>query len=387
MSQGTDAVGHDWERLRRTALVAGLGGLVLCGVVALFSPSRFFRAYLVAYNFWLGVTLGCLVILMLQHLTGGAWGILLRRVLESASRTLLLLVVLFLPLLTGLARLYAWVAPESDAEPLEEFKREYLNVPAFLARAAVYFAIWLTLSRFLNKWSTRQDSRGAPAGKLQPFSALGLVLYGATITFAAVDWVMSLEPDWYSTIYPLLFAVGQLLGGVSFAVAVVLLLATRPPLADVIRPQHMRDLGNLLLLFVMFWAYLSFSQFLLIWAENLPEEIPWYVRRMQGGWEWVGVLLLAFQFGVPFLLLLFREVKHSPRALGIVAVLVLAMHFLDLVWWVEPAFGGVSLYVFLDVAALIGVGGIWTWWFLGQLTQRPLLPGPLPEALAHESGT
>jgi hypothetical protein len=230
------------------------------------------------------------------------------------------------------------------------------------------------------------------ARRFRLLSAPGLILYGLTITFASIDWVMSLEPNWFSTIYPVLFAVGQALQGMAFAVAMLVLLATRPPLSGVIRPAHRRDLGNLLLMFVMFWAYLSFSQLLLIWAENLPEEIPWYLRRLRDGWQWVALLLILFQFGLPFLLLLSRDVKENPRGLAAVAVLVLGMRFLDVFWWVEAAFaGGMSFYWLLDVAALVGLGGIWVWWFLGQLKQRPLLPlhDPylpeyLPEAIRHE---
>src|SRR5262249_54611005 len=214
---------------------------------------------------------------------------------------------------------------------------------------------WLTISYFLNKWSAQQDQAADPdlPRRFRLLSAAGLVLYGLTITFASIDWVMSLEPHWFSTIYPVLFAVGQALEGMAFAVAVLILLAARPPLSEVIRPAHRRDLGNLLLMFVMFWAYLSFSQFLLIWAENLPEEIPWYLRRVRGGWQWVAVLLILFQFGLPFLLLLSRDVKETPRSLAAVAVLVLGMRFLDVLWWVEAAFeGGMSFYRLLDVTAL-----------------------------------
>jgi hypothetical protein len=386
---------QEWDRLQRGALIAGVAGLILCLVGALFSPDHFFRSYLVALNFWLGIALGCLVILMLQYLTGGAWGILLRRVLEAGTRTLLLLALLFMPLLVGLPLLYGLTRPEDVAqEPDMAFKRFYLGVPFFVARAIVYFAIWLGFSYFLNKWSAEQDKTACPdlPRRLRLLSAPGLVLYGLTITFASIDWVMSLEPLWFSTIYPVLFAVGQALEGMAFAVAVVILLAARPPLSGLIQSAHRRDLGNLLLMFVMFWAYMSFSQFLLIWAENLPEEIPWYLRRTRDGWQWVAILLILFQFGLPFLLLLSRDIKENPRSLAAVAVLVLAMRFLDVFWWVEAAFaGGMSFYWLLDLAAVVGLGGIWVWWFVWQLRQRPLLPlhDPyqaeyLPEVICHE---
>ena len=212
--------------------------------------------------------------------------------------------------------------------------------------------------------------------------------YALTITFASIDWVMSLEPDWYSTIYPLMFAVGQLLNGFAFALTVLLLLADRPPFAGALRPRHLRDFGSLLLTFVIFWAYMSFSQFLLIWVGNLPEEIPWYLRRSREGWQYVVMVIAVCHFGLPFLLLL-RDVKEHRRRLLAVAVGLLAMRFLDMFWWVEPAFNheGQHFFWLLDVSAWVGIGGLYVWWFLGQLRSRTLLPFKDPnlaEALHHE---
>ena len=346
-------------------------------VGALLSPAHFFRAYLVAYNFWLGVALGCLVLLMVQHLTGGAWGLLLRRVLEAGARTLLPLAVLFVPLFFGSERLYPWAQPEAVWDEAIQHKYAYLNVPWFAGRAVIYFAVWLTLAFLLDRWSVLQDREATP-GEARHFRALsgpGLLLYGLTVTFASIDWVMSLEPHWASTIYPVLFAIGQVLEGIAFAIGVLVLFSPRPPLANIVRAEHWRDLGNLLLTFVMLWAYMSFSQFLLIWADNLPEETPWYLRRLRGGWEWVAVLLLLFQFAFPFLMLLFRDIKENPRRLAGVALLVLVMRFVDIVWWIEAAFpGDMSFWLMLDVAALVGLGGVWLWCFLWTLSRRPLLP-------------
>jgi hypothetical protein len=273
--------------------------------------------------------------------------------------------------------LYAWAQPSAAWDEALRHKAVYLNVPGFAVRAVVYFAIWLALAFVLDRWSARQDQGAGPdlSRRFRVLSGPGLVLYGGTITFASIDWVMSLEPHWWSTIYPILFAVGQALQGMAFGVAALVLLSQRPPLSDVVRRDHRRDLGNLLLTFVMLWAYMGFSQFLLIWADNLPEEIPWYLRRLRGGWEWVAVLLLIFQFGFPFLALLFRDVKDDGRRLAAVAVLVLVMRFVDIVWWVEAAFpDGMSVWLLLDVAALVGVGGVWLWCFLWTLGRRPLLP-------------
>jgi hypothetical protein len=396
MSTAEVSTGPHWDRLQRGALIVGVVGLLLCAVGALVSPEHFFRSYLTAYNFWLAVGLGCLVVLMIQHLTGGAWGILLRRVLESGSRTLLPSALFIVPLLFGLRWLYEWANPDPNAldEDLKH-KSTYLNVPFFSVRIVIYFVVWLVIAGILNRWSRMQDDGAPPLSEERHFRLLsgpGLVLYGLTITFASIDWVMSLEPRWWSTMYPPLFGAGQVLEGVAFAVIVLILLSEYPPLSAIVRPVHLRDLGNLLLTFVMIWAYLSFSQFLLIWAENMPEETPWYLKRLRGGYEWVALLLVLFQFAIPFVFLLFRDIKENRRKLLAVAVLVLVMRFVDLYWWIEAAFpGGMSFYGFLDVAAVVGLGGLWLWWFLRELRKRPLLPlhDPymaeyLPEAVRHD---
>jgi hypothetical protein len=390
----------EWDRWQhRAAIVAvsGCAAFVVIGLLLYFlgglrGPLQFFLSYLVAYNFWLGVALGSLVVLMLQYVTGGAWGFAIRRVLESGTRTLLLLAVLFIPILVGTRFTYEWAQPDlvAASENLRH-KQQYLNVPFFIIRAIFYFAVWLGLTFYLNRWSASWDREEHP-GSPRRFRVLcgpGLVLYGLTITFASIDWVMSLEPDWYSTIYPVLFGLNQVLAAFAFAIAVFVVLAVRRPLFDVIHPGLLRDLGNMLLAFVMFWAYLAISQFLLIWIADLPEEIPWYLRRTRGGWQWLGILLILAHFAVPFVLLLSRDIKENRRTLIYVALLILVMRFLDLLWWIEPAYPHPRQYFFwlLDVAALVGLGGVWSWWFIRQLQRRPLLPmhGPfLAEAMPND---
>jgi hypothetical protein len=312
--------------------------------------------------------------------------VLLRRVLESGTSTLLLLAFLFLPLLAGLFlghnSLYVWARPPEvlSAVLQEELhaKADYLNVPFFILRTVAYFACWLLLAYFLNRWSAARERTDTPRLRLLPgrLSGPGLIAYALTITFASVDWVMSLEPAWYSTIYPVLYAVGQILTAFAFAVCVVIFLALRGPLEGVVRREHLRDLGGLLLAFILFWAYMQLSQFLLIWIGNLPEEIPWYLRRTRGGWQWVALLLVLFHFALPFLLLLFRDVKENGRRLAAVAGGLFVLRFLDVLWWIEPAYPheGQYLYWLLDIAAVVAVGGVWLWWFLAQLRSRPLLP-------------
>jgi hypothetical protein len=379
-----------WERLQLRVFLVGVVALALCGLGAIFNPGQFFRSYLLAYLFCTGIALGCLAIVMLQHITGGAWGLVIRRLLESATRTLPLLAIGFVPLAFGLPYLYIWARPEAVAEdPTLQHKALYLNVPFFLVRTAGYFAIWLGLMFFLNRWSREEDRTNDPnlPRRFRLLAAPGLGLYGLTITFAAIDWVMSLEPHWYSTIYGVLFGTSQALAAFSFVIAALVLLSLRPPLAGVLTTGHFRDLGNLLLAFVMLWAYMSFSQFMLIWSGNLTEEIPYYLNRVQGGWSLVAVLLAVGQFALPFLLLLSRDVKRNVRVLASVAGLVLFMQFVHLFWLIGPATPEAPLQVhWMDLAALLGVGGVWLAVFLWQLQRWPLLPvhAHLEEAHHHE---
>ncbi len=367
-----------WPRIQRGAVLAMIVSAVPIAWGALTSPEHFFRGYLVGCLFWLGITLGCMVLLMVQYLTGGAWGILLRRILEAAVATLPLVLLLFVPLAFGVERIYPWAHSAVSSKTAEVLdKSDYLNVPFFLVRAGVYFLLWNVFSGILRIWSIRQEqgrSQG-PSRAIRLVSAWGLVAYGLSITFASIDWIMSLEPNWYSTIYPPLFAVAQILSGMAFATVMLSMLAGAEPIGSVARPNHWRDLGNLLLAFVMCWAYLSFSQFLLIWVENLPEEIPWYLLRTRGGWQWIAMTLVVLQFAIPFLFLLSRDVKENPRRLAAIAGLVLVLQFVNLYWSVEAAFpDGVGWYWIVDLGAWIGLGGLWMWWFVRKLKARSLLP-------------
>jgi hypothetical protein len=384
--------GHVLVRIQRPALVIGVVGLALSAIGIGLDARQFFQSYLVAYLFWLGITLGSLPILMLQYITGGAWGAVLRRILESATRTLPLLLIFFVPLLFGLTSLYEWARPEAVAhDPMLQHKQRYLNLPFFLMRAAVYFAIWLVVMWFLNRWSAVQDDDGDPAvaRRLEYLSRGGLLLYALTMTFASIDWVMSLEPHWFSTIYGILFIGGQVLAAFAFAIPVAALIADRPPLSDVIGAEQFHDLGKLLLAFIMLWAYFAFSQFLIIWSGNLPEETPWYLNRLRGGWEWIGIALIALHFALPFAVLLSRDMKRNARRLALVACGVIVMRAIDLFWLVSPAFESEGLRVhWLDLTTFVGVGGIWLTVFIWQLRARPLLPLHDPSLeLAVSEGT
>ena len=371
------------ERFRRACLIAGIIGLVFCVVGAVFSRQQFFQSYLFAYIFWLGIALGCLAIVMLHNLSGGAWGVVIRRVLESGMMTLPLMALLFVPLLFGLPRLYEWARPEVLADdPLLRHKSAYLNVPFFIVRAAIYFLVWSGAAALLARRSGEQD-RADPQmiARQRRVSGPGLVLFGLTITFASIDWLMSLEAHWYSTIYGVHFLGGHVLA--AFAFAILLAVRLRASNAGALQQGQLLDLGNLLLAFVMLWAYFSYSQWIVIWSGNLPEEISWYLRRNRGGWQWLITALILFHFFVPFALLLVRAFKRRGAVLCAIAAAILFMRLLDIFWYTAPAFHPGSFYLhWMDIAAPIGLGGIWLAVFFFYLGRRP--PLPLSDAYPRE---
>ncbi len=380
------------DRLQRLALIAGGLGAVACVVGLLLSRPYFFRAWLVGWVFWVGVSLGCLAISLLHHLSRGAWGLVIRRVLEAASRTLPLLLVLAIPLLFGLQDLYVWARPEAvQADPLLQAKAPYLNVWGFVIRLVIYFLIWGGIAYVISGMSRRQDGEADPSGitrRMQVLAAPGLAAYCLAVTFAAVDWLMSLQPKWFSTIYGVYLMGSQGLAALAFLITFALWLSRREPMAKVLQPRHFHDWGKLFFAFVMLWAYFSFSQFLIIWAGNLPEEIAFYVPRMRGFWGGVFLVIALFHFMLPFLLLLSRDLKRNARRLVVVASLMLVMRWVELVWQVEPAFHNDHNpgFYWLYLAAPVAVGGVWFYTFLRELKKRPLLPinDPyLPEAIAH----
>lgn len=379
--------------VRTRALTIGVLGSGVAIALGFADPAQFFPSYLLAFVYWFGIALGALALLMLQHLTGGAWGVMIRRPLEAATRTLPLMAVMFVPLAFGLSHLYPWAdTPAVLADAVLRGKAAYLNVPFFLARAAIYFAVWIGLAGLLSRWSRGQDRTADPrfADRMRKLSGAGLVLWGVTLTFASIDWLMSLEPHWFSTIFGILMMGGMGLGAMAFAIIVLRALSAVEPIAGVVRPSHFHDLGNLLLAFVVLWAYFSFSQLLIIWAGNLPEEIPWYLHRIQGSWSAIAGVVAVFYFAVPFILLLSRRTKRHAPALALVAGGVLAARLVDLFYLIAPEFSKQGFRVHaLDLAALVGVGGLWVACFVWQLAGRPLLPLNDPElesAIAAEHG-
>lgn len=372
------ALSSRFERWQQMALGVGVIGLLVGGAGAFLGLEQFLRSYLFGYLFWVGITLGCLALMLLQYLVRGSWGIPIQRLLEAGARTLPLMALLFIPILLSLPVLYEWARPQAvAADAVLQAKQPYLNVPFFIARAVVYFVLWGGIVYLLTRraWAVEQSADPEAVSGLRTASALSLLLFSLTATFAFVDWAMSLEPRWYSTIYSALVVVGGVVGAFALVILVALRLARREPLASAITPRTLNDLGALLLALVVLWAYLAFSQFFLIWAGNLSEEVPWYLRRLQGGWEWVALLVAIIHFALPFFLLLARDMKRDARVLSGVAALLVVAELIDVFWLITPAFHETQFALhWLDLVAPVAIGGLWAAMFLWQARQRPLLP-------------
>jgi hypothetical protein len=373
---------------RKRALYIGGAGLVLSAIGFFFDHNQFYRSYLWSYVYVVALAVGSLAWLMLQFVTGGNWGLVIRRPCEAAARTLPLVVALFLPVLIGINNLYPWAHPRHTDENLIH-KAPYLNTPFFLIRAAIYFGGWMLLSWILNRNSAIEDERGHDVvhGKFGRASAPGLIFWALSVTFMSIDWVMSVDPKWFSTIFGMLFMASQGLTSMAFLITLMVVLSYRRPMSEVLTARHLHDLGKLLLALVMVWAYFSFSQFLIIWAGNLPEEIPWYLIRLNNGWGYVALLLVFGHFALPFALLLSRDLKRNFRLLRGIAIFILCIRCVDLFWMVTPFYRTKSFGIsWMDFTAPAGLIGIWVWYFLGQLEKRPLMPLNAPhleEALEH----
>jgi hypothetical protein len=386
------------SRFQTRAFGVGAVALVLSIYGAIHSPETFFPSYLMSFLLVLGLALGSLGLVMLQHLTAGHWGIIIRRPLESATRTLPLLVVAFLPIaFFGMRYLYSghgdekgWLnAPASGKGALSAFQKSYLTHSGYLIRAVIYFAVWLALMFIFNVWSKQQDINRTDRALRQRFKILagpGIILYVFAMSFAAIDWVMSISPHWASTIYGFIFVGAQLISSMSFMIAVVVLLAGTEPLAGILQPRHLHDLGKLLLAFVMLWAYFDFSQLLIVWSGNQPEEISFYRTRLYGEWGVVAVIVVVFHFFVPFFLLLSQDLKRRAQIISKIAVWLILMRLVDLFWMTRPEFTSSAVPSWLDLVLPIALGGLWLGFFAFNLKQCPLLPlgdPKLEEAIAQ----
>ncbi len=369
------------ERLQRRALMIGVIGAGACILGAASHPHEFMRSYLVGYMLGLGLSLGSLGLLMVQYLTKGNWGFLIRRQLEAGSRLLPLIAVLFLPIAVWNHAIYPWADKSKlSAEDLAQFKMQaYLTPKFFIIRAVIYFAVWITIAYFLNKWGKEQDQEDAPdlprSRRYQKLCAPGLVIFCITVTLAVIDWIMSLDIHWYSTMYGLIFIDGQGLIAMCFIIMMTAALFKYRPMSQVLVPQTLHDLGNLTLAMVMLFAYFSFSQFLIIWSGNLPEEIHWYVDRLRGNWGAVALAIVLFHFAIPFFLLLHKPIKRNLKTLLPIVMILFAARYIDLLWYIAPNFkDSRGSFSWMDLASPIAVIGLWIAAFCWQLRSRPLFP-------------
>jgi hypothetical protein len=379
------------NRVQRGGWLVGGVALLLAMIGAMYSPDKFYQSYLFSYLLVLGLTLGSLGLLMLQHLTGGGWGIVIRRPLEAAAQNIWLVFLMFVPVVLGMNSLYgAWLDPERrKAALLSPLQQWYLTHSGFLIRAVIYFAIWFALMWFFNSWSRKQDVDQEDRSLRLHFKLAagpGIIFYVVAMTFASIDWVMSLSPHWASTIYGFIFVGGQAVSAMALMIAVVVLLSGAEPFSVVLQKRHLHDLGKLLFAFNMLWAYFDFSQLLIVWSGNQPEEISFYRTRLYGGWGVVAVVVVVFTFGLPFLILLSQRVKREPKLISLVAVWILIFRLVDLYWMTRPEFTRSAWPHWLDFVLPVALVGLWIGFFAMNLKRRPILPlgdPKLQEVLAH----
>ena len=393
----------DLAKYRNIALGVGGIALIIWAAGTYFNVEQGLRSWLLGFIFWGGISIGGLGIIMLQYLTGGAWGVVIRRIVEAASRVLPLVFILWLPLAFGVSSLYEWThLPPDDFTMLQ---RGAFQTPTWwIVRGVVYFLILGGLAYLLNNWSARQDKSADYEeaamwlGKATKLSGPATVIYVIIITFATVDWVMSLDPHWFSTIWGLLFVVGWALSTLCFSILIFAIVGGVPPMNRVLGRRHLHDIGKLILAFVMVWAYFNFSQLLIIYSGNIPEETTWYLDRMSVGWFWVGVILVLLHFAFPFVFLFRQDWKKNIRTIGFISLFILVMRLVDMFFLISPnpriATHGESLplslsFSWMDIVAPVAIGGIWLWYFFGQLMSRPLVPVMDPfleNAIEHGHG-
>ncbi len=369
------------DRMSRNGMILGGFGAAVTAWGFFAARETFFQSYLIGYMYWMYITLGALALLMVQHLSGGAWGIVSRRVFEAAVRTLPVMAVLFLPIAFNLTHLYEWARPEALNDPAIQVKAAYLNPSFFFARAIGYFVIWIGLGFTLSGWGTTQDESaavipGPQDRKFRVMSGFGLVLFMLTVTFMSVDWMMSLDPRWTSTIFGVLFVGGAGLSALAFTVVVLSTLAETQPMSSLMTRDRFHDLGKLMYAFVLLWAYFSVSQLIIVWSGNLPEEIPFYIRRFSGPWGWVSVAVLIGHFVIPFCFLLSSTVKRNRTLAARVALFILAMRAVEIAWMIAPMarhgdHNGPNIF---DFAAVLGVGLVWLFVFFRNLAGRAVVP-------------
>ncbi|MEO5968483.1 MAG: hypothetical protein ABIQ95_01040 [Bdellovibrionia bacterium] len=336
---------------------------------------HFLRSYLFSYLFWADLPLGAFPLLMIYHLTGGKWGAIVRKILEALCDTLPLTAIFSLPILIWISEIYPWMIPEIALEPDIIHKKSYLNPQAFALRTLLYFICWLSLNHFLQRRSRPSDNEHSDERRLSVgnISAGGLILFVIAVTFASVDWQMSVEPHWYSTVYGLVYISGQTLQAYAFVLITFSLVSHKKGYLNRFPKEALRDLGNILLTLVMVWAYLSFMQYLIIWSGNLPHEVTWFNHRTQGGWQWLALLLVLFQFLAPFLALLLRGTKDNPLRLTALGLLIFLIRIVDHYWMLMPGLFPEGFDLHWDaVLCWVGMGAIWLAFFIRRFRKQSL---------------
>ena len=384
--------------------IGGIGTVILLAIYLLFPDQKetVLRAWLLGFMFSCGLAAGGLGILILQYLTGGAWGVVIRRVVEACSRTLYYVIpILFIPIAIGVPHLYEW-SHLHGKDAVIDYRGWYLTWGGFVARAIVYFVLWGVMQYLLNKWSANQDQSADYEesarwlGRATAFCGPTMVIFVLVVSFATIDWTMTLDPHWFSTIWGFLYVAGWALSCFSFAVVILAFLSDKAPMNRILGKRHFHDIGKLMLALVMVWAYFNFSQFLIIWSGNLPEETVWFLSRMKNGWGWIGLILILFHFAVPYLILLSRDIKRDARWLALVAIFILVMRIIDVFYHIAPSpstTGAHELHFnafwVLYLVGPLAVGGIWLSFFFRELAKRPLVPVKDPfleNAIEHGRG-
>jgi hypothetical protein len=382
------------ERLGKTTnwfLGAAVLGALLCAVAWFQNTQHFFVSYLTAFSFFLAISLGALFFVMVQHLARASWSVTVRRTAETISGNLWVLCLLFIPLFLGVHDLFHWTHEDVRAtDQLIQSKAGYLNETFFFIRAGLYVVAWSLLGWFFLRTSRLQDETRDVnlTHRMSKMSAFGFIVFALSLTFWALDWIMSLDPHWFSTMFGVYYFAGAVVAFYCSLILLTLWLRSTGHVHNSINVEHYHDMGKLLFGHNIFWTYIGFSQFMLIWYANIPEETLFFLHRA-GDWKWVSLLLPWGHFAVPFLFLMSHNVKRRPWLMGIGCAWLLAMCYVDLYWLIQPNFHHHPHFGLGDLGALLFIGGVVLFFFIHTLRQANLIPTGdprLPQSLSYDNG-